>query len=756
MLCAHSIQHGLRHSLACAAIAGIFLAVPHSGAQTTPQATPATKPAAKPAAKPAPKPAPKPAQPQDPAKDPKFLSEIGRVAGKIFQSVQFPPARPESRLLPLLPESTLVYTAFPNYGEVMHQALTIFRQERQESAILREWWQRPDVAADGAKVENAIDKFYLLSQYLGDELVGSGTSEGRDPRVLFVAEVRKPGLKPFLAQMISELSGKSRPTVHVYDPQELAALETPPAAEDLLVLVRPDLVAASSDLATLRGFNASLDRSAREFAPTPFGQRVVKAYGGGATSLIAADLHRILALILLLHPDTRKGLESTGFADVKYALLAHNIVAGHSLSQAELSFIGPRHGVAAWLASPAPLRSLDFVSPQALLVSSVLLASPPRIFDDVKALVTASSPNAFNSITQLEQGLNLSLRDDLFGQLGGEITLELDSLAPGAPAWRALFRVNDPAHLHKTISTLLAMINVAPQAFDSSGLNAYTITIPSGGATKEVDYAFVDGYWLLASSRDALAESVRLHASGESLAKSAKFLASLPPGYSADASGLFYQNAAAMAAAGLKQWAPELAGVISPAGGDSPSTVVAVYGEESLIREASSSAVFDTTSMLVVAAVAIPNLLRSRQAANEASAVGTVRTINVAEVTYSVTYPERGYSRDLSTLMSDPQHPGVGTADRADLLGDMQGEGDAPCRAGEWCTKSGYRFRIHSACTVRPCKSYVVAAVPVVAGQTGIRQFCSASDGVIRSNSAGTPLTWPLTATACKAWPPLQ
>src|SRR5438270_9858780 len=54
--------------------------------------------------------------------------------------------------------------------------------------------------------------------------------------------------------------------------------------------------------------------------------------------------------------------------------------------------------------------------------------------------------------------------------------------------------------------------------------------------------------------------------------------------------------------------------------------------------------------ILIIAAIAIPNLLRSRIAANEASAVGSVRTINTSEVTYSSTYSDIGYSSSLANL----------------------------------------------------------------------------------------------------------
>ena len=54
--------------------------------------------------------------------------------------------------------------------------------------------------------------------------------------------------------------------------------------------------------------------------------------------------------------------------------------------------------------------------------------------------------------------------------------------------------------------------------------------------------------------------------------------------------------------------------------------------------------------ILIIAAIAIPNLLRARIAANEASAVASIRTINTAEVTYLTAYPTTGYSITLAAL----------------------------------------------------------------------------------------------------------
>jgi hypothetical protein len=82
-------------------------------------------------------------------KYPGLLEEFGRLFEKLSHDLQYPLPRNESRLLQLLPDST-VYLAFPNYGDVTHQ--DIFHQELQGSAALRNWWQHSEVAATGPKV----------------------------------------------------------------------------------------------------------------------------------------------------------------------------------------------------------------------------------------------------------------------------------------------------------------------------------------------------------------------------------------------------------------------------------------------------------------------------------------------------------------------------------------------------------------------------------------------------------------------------
>jgi type II secretory pathway pseudopilin PulG len=686
------------------------------------------------------------------AKYPGLLAEFQHLFELWKHDIASPGPRAESQLLPLLPEGTMSYAAIPNYGGTASQVLAVFRQELKESSVLREWWKQGQVAAIGPKIEDSLDKFSQLSQYLGDEISISGTMEGREPNLLIVVEIRKPGLKKFLQQMITEVAGKMKSGVRVLEPQELAAIETKPGAGELLILVRPDYVVGALDAATLRKFNARLDQAGRGFVATPFGHRVEQAYAGGVTTVAAADMQKILQQVPPgPHPE-QMPLQRSGFSDMKYLVWERTRLNGQTLSQAELSFTGPRRSAAAWLAKPAPLGSLDFVSPKAILVSTLILANPARIFDDVKEIASASNANAFASIAQMEQVLKLSLRDDVLNCLGGEITLELDSITPPKPAWKAILKVSDTKHLQQTLNSLLTTTQFRTEEFEEGGVTISTLTIPSAQTPITIGYAFVDGYLIIGSAREKAAEAIRLHSSGGSLGKSRKFLAALPPGHAAEASALFYQDPIAMASLQLQRLSPAMAESLAQASSGGTPTLVTLYGEESAIREASRGGDFDVATVLVVAAIAIPNLLRSKIAANEASAVGMTRTVNTAEITYQAAYPKRGYAPDLASLGPNPRQPNTQSPEHADFINETLG--NASCTGAAWCTKSGYQFRLTAACKLHLCTEYVVVAAPIDAN-TGTRSFCSTSDCVIHFKT-DRPLTAPVSVAECRAWTPLR
>jgi type IV pilus assembly protein PilA len=165
--------------------------------------------------------------------------------------------------------------------------------------------------------------------------------------------------------------------------------------------------------------------------------------------------------------------------------------------------------------------------------------------------------------------------------------------------------------------------------------------------------------------------------------------------------------------------------------------------------------------VVVIAAIAIPNLLRSKIAGNEATAVGSLRNIMSAEAAYKAMYGV-GFSNDLGTLggQADNAQPSCSTA----LLLDPT---LAKSASGNQAQKSGYKFTftpgtqafqpdsaVPAGCTVGKGDGYAVQADPVDPGVSGKRHFCTDASGVIRVD-LNKPVS--VTAPMCSSEaPPLQ
>ena len=136
--------------------------------------------------------------------------------------------------------------------------------------------------------------------------------------------------------------------------------------------------------------------------------------------------------------------------------------------------------------------------------------------------------------------------------------------------------------------------------------------------------------------------------------------------------------------------------------------------------------------ILIFAAIAIPNLLRARQSANESGAMSIVRTLSTAEIEYQVNNPKAGYAADITTL------------------GPSAGSVAQNCSSNNLCTKYGYQFMIQTD-EQEPHQIYVITAVPVKPNNTGTRDFCAGTDGILRYARPASGRTTPYSADECAA-----
>lgn len=129
--------------------------------------------------------------------------------------------------------------------------------------------------------------------------------------------------------------------------------------------------------------------------------------------------------------------------------------------------------------------------------------------------------------------------------------------------------------------------------------------------------------------------------------------------------------------------------------------------------------------ILIIAALAAPSFLHARMAANESAAVGTLRTLNTAQISYNSTYPTIGFASALTNLAGTTCASTSPSSTSACLIDSVLGNG----------TKSGYLFTL-SGVSGTPAAAYQVVATPVGVNQTGINYFCSFADAVVRSSAA--------------------
>jgi type IV pilus assembly protein PilA len=155
--------------------------------------------------------------------------------------------------------------------------------------------------------------------------------------------------------------------------------------------------------------------------------------------------------------------------------------------------------------------------------------------------------------------------------------------------------------------------------------------------------------------------------------------------------------------------------------------------------------------ILIIAAIAIPNLLQAKMAANESSAAGGLHTLTSAEVTYYNAYPTVGYAATIGPMGgASPCTPSSTTA----CIIDNFLATATPGGTG----KSGYYYLATGIVTGGATynDAYVLGAAPIVVHSTGNRDFCSASDGVLRSE-LGSVGDLPVSAmAACLAFPVAQ
>jgi len=532
-----------------------------------------------------------------------LLAEFSKLRTKLAE-IQTPGPRYESKILPLLPADTVLYIGIPNLGDALQQANQIFQQQLSQSKVLQDWWNKSGNANQHPTPQELIDQIQVMSRYLGDEVVitARGGSASNGPGLVLLAEVRQSGLKDYLQNHFSETvtSPQGKTNLRIVDTQSLSSLAG--VERGMTMLVRTNMLVVGGDAASVREMSAQLDVGATFFAETDFGQRITNVYSRGAETLVAANLGQIINSSHAQHGDST-ALQNSGFNDIKYLIASRGESSSQGDNRITLEFNGQRRGIASWLAAPAPMGSLDYVSSNAGAAVSFVAKQPALMLDDVFSTIGASDPNFTQDLEKANSELGLDIRNDLASALGGELTLALDGPVLPTPSWKAIVEVNNPGALQIAIDKLLQAVNREAQKSNqpgvtlnqtqSGGRTFYTIQSQSVGLSTEYAYTFSDGYMIIAPSRALLLAALQTHANGTSLAHSASFRALLPSDNQANFSAMIYQNLSPILKPLASQLTSQQLAFLQQMAADSKPSVFCAYGESDRIEVASSGKLFD-------------------------------------------------------------------------------------------------------------------------------------------------------------------
>jgi hypothetical protein len=231
---------------------------------------------------------------------------------------------------------------------------------------------------------------------------------------------------------------------------------------------------------------------------------------------------------------------------------------------------------------------------------AALSKDPAAIADDIMQMASQQKGEPVDW-SEADAKLQISVRNDLMANLGGDFLLALDGPVLPTPSWKVVVEVNNADRLESTLERLAKALSdqalgpkAHPIAIEPSTVGSqrfYAIRDLSTGLVK-ANYTFADGFMILAPERALLMDALQVHASGNSLARSGNFRSLLPHDQNENYSAIAYQNLSPVLTPLLSQFSGESANAIRKLAADSRPTVVCAWGKENRIEAASDSRLF--------------------------------------------------------------------------------------------------------------------------------------------------------------------
>ncbi len=475
-----------------------------------------------------------------------MLAELAKLRSDLA-AIPRPGVRNSTRILDVMPEGTVFYVALPNLTETLNSSYNLVKQRIEQNPELNAWMNKRQANEDRAFgfADKAFAQMREFGSHLGEEITMSFEldAKGEPAEPLFVADLKNADA---LRAAIEQLDNSH---VQIVDDPATATAAT---GKDLFIWMNGDLLAASPKLDNLRRFAVSSKTESR-FKATSFYASLAKRYQEGTSVLVAGDLDKITPQIAKSDQKTNAASEQLGLTNFRH--LIAEIKDGqnnNAQNSVELTFKEANKGIAAWLAQPAPMGALNYISADANVVGSFVIKDPTAMADNIINALKAIEPKFGEDLAKLEAEHGINIRNDIAAPLGGEFAFALDGPLVPTPSWKLIVEVYNQTQMQSTLARIVSELNRLAQTHGKQGFtltnteenNQTFYLIKSLDAPVEVNYAFVRGYLIAAPSKALIDRAMRYAESGSTLLLAPRFIASLPADKQANFSAMLYQNLA--------------------------------------------------------------------------------------------------------------------------------------------------------------------------------------------------------------------
>ncbi len=536
------------------------------------------------------------------------LAELTKLGKELDASIELPGQRYSTRLLDRAPAGTVVYVAIPNLSEALGEAYDQIESRVNSNPVLREWWTEEMVPNGGdAKLGEAIDRIREYGDHLGEEIVLAipMSADSRNPgEPVLLAEIERPdAFRDTLFGDLRELAAKNdaqAPNIVMLEglpPQQADALNPGNEAE-FFFWTHNGMLVAGPNQQYLQQMAVQLQtKGGSAFVGSEYHERLSDMYRDGVEWLVGVNLD---ALIEPDNDNDREFIEQSGFADLSYLIVERETQDDLTTSSATVSFKQERRGIAAWLAEPAPMGSLEFVAPDATLAAAFVMKEPVQVLDELMAMT--GDEGVEEGLREFREQHGIDLREDIAAPIGGEFAIALEPPVLPKPSWKLVMEIYDPNRLQNALQTTIGHINemmgeegrkgFSLSSENTGGRDIWTLTSDDTGLS--ASYTFIDGYMVAAPSKILLDRTLSNRRNGLTLTRSPRFTSLLPQDGRINFSAVGYSDLGSMAGPLLRQLQNvggngETSSGVIEAIRDSAHSLAYAYGEPDRIVLAGSS-----------------------------------------------------------------------------------------------------------------------------------------------------------------------